>query len=163
MAQVADVGRAGDFPAEHERIAAEQPRRSLLHNVGQLAALAQRQIAGNALKLGTCADNLRRTGNRTAHCLLALGDGVDARAAHIGVDAHLVRDGIYHVAALGNNRVDSDSVLVAEGFAVGMYADNRKRRRIQGVYAVVWGAAVGGFAAEGDAGGVKTEVVAAHI
>ena len=80
----------------------------------------ERQVAGQRLDLHLGAERQRARAERAVHAHVGVQDRLDRLAAHVGLDAHLGGDHVHLAAAVGDDRVDADRVLVAERLAHGV-------------------------------------------
>ena len=77
----------------------------------------QRQIAGQRVDLDGRAEGERPRAERAVDLGIGVDDGVEGAPADIGLEPRLAGDHVHLRAAVGQNRMNADRVLVPEGLA----------------------------------------------
>ena len=132
MAHIAHVGRAG-----HEGRLNQSPSAMNCSALRLYTCQRRRRSRGHIAGQGADLD-LGAEGHRTGHqAAVDLGgrchDGFGAGPAHIGLEAHVGRHHVHQLAALGDDGVDADMIVVLERLAVGVDSLEAQRGRLEGV------------------------------
>ena len=86
----------------------------------QRRVAAHRHVAGQRLDLDLGAESERAGAQRAIDLAVGVRDGLEGLAAHERLQAHVGGDDVHLGAAVGDDRMDADGVLVAEGLADGV-------------------------------------------
>src|SRR5881296_52485 len=137
LAQVTHVRRAGAVPGLAALAGAEQslrisPERARHRRIG-----AQRQITRQGLDLDLGAEGQRAGSERAVDLRVGVADALERAASHVRLDARLARDDVHRRAAVGQDRVDADGVVVLEGLADRIDPGERDVGRVERVDAHV--------------------------
>ena len=108
-----------------------------VHQILQIAARLHRQVARHFVDDRFRAYGVAAGFQRAVDLLRGVQDRLDGGAAHVGFDAHVRRHDVDGIAALGDDGMDADMVLVAERFALRVDGDETDLGRVERVDAVV--------------------------
>ena len=98
-----------------------------------LPVLFQGQVTRNGLDVDLGANGHRSSPEGTVHFLVGVHYGLDGLAPHKGLHSDVGRNCADGLAALGNDRMDPDSIFVAECLPIVMYGAEGQRSRVEGV------------------------------
>ena len=128
VGDVAHVGRAGAVAADVELAGAEERLDVAAEQGPEGAVVPLRQIAGDRVDLDFGAHRHRAGPEAAVDLQVGVDDRLQGAAAHKGFHRHLGRHNADRVAALGDDRVDADRVLVVKGLALAVDRVERDHR-----------------------------------
>src|SRR5213593_660844 len=141
LAQVAHVGGARAVPSLAAGPQAEQGVGVLPEHACHRRVRAQREVPRQRLDLDPGAEGQRARFERAVDLRVGIADAFKGPAAHVRLEPRLARDDVHLGAAVGQDGVNADRVLVAEGFPQRVDRGERELRRVERVDAHVGRAA----------------------
>ena len=148
MGDVPHVGGTAPVPRLGDLVGAQARRRVGLEVLRHPRVVEEREVARQRLDLDLRPEGERAGAQRTVHAAVGVEDGVHRLAAHVGLDPHLARDHVHLAAAVRDDGMHADGVVVLEGLAHGVDGHEPDVRRIERVDAEVGRAARMGGAAD---------------